>query len=110
MNKSVIAYFLCGLATLIYVPSVAQINNEDSASQATKELPLEPKRNINFTTNEGTWISLDVSPDGEKIIFDLLGDLYMMPLKGGYATPLTSGMAYDVHPRFSPDGNSILYI
>ena len=110
MNKSVIAYFLCGLVTLIYVPSVAQINNEDSASQATKELPLEPKRNINFTTNEGTWISLDVSPDGEKIIFDLLGDLYIMPLKGGYATPLTSGMAYDVHPRFSPDGNSILYI
>ena len=68
MNKSVIAYLLCGLANLTNVPIVAQINNEDSASQATKELPLEPKRNINFTTNEGTWISLDVSPDGEKII------------------------------------------
>ncbi|HWC44931.1 MAG TPA: amidohydrolase, partial [Casimicrobiaceae bacterium] len=59
--------------------------------------------------DEGTWISLDVSPDGQTIVFDLLGDLYTIPIAGGTATALTSGMAYDAQPRFSPDGKSIVF-
>ena len=66
-------------------------------------------RNLSFTTSEGTWISLDVSPDGKEIIFDLLGDLYTMPVKGGVATPLTSGPAWDIQPTFSPDGQYIAF-
>ena len=68
-----------------------------------------PTRNLSFTTSEGTWISLDVSPDGKEIIFDLLGDLYTMPVKGGVATPLTSGPAWDIQPTFSPDGQYIAF-
>ena len=60
-------------------------------------------------TDEGTWISLDVSPDGRTIVFDLLGDLYTMPITGGEAKPLTSGMAWDMQPRFSPDGKRIAF-
>ena len=59
---------------------------------------------------KGTWISLDVSPDGQTIVFDLLGNLYTMPITGGKATRITSGMAYDAQPRFSPDGKSIVFI
>ncbi|RNC79837.1 MAG: amidohydrolase [Winogradskyella sp.] len=83
---------------------------KDSTKKATKELPLEPERKIAFTTNNGTWISVDVHPNGDTIIFDMMGDLYTIPITGGTATRLTSGMPYDVHPRYSPDGKSIAFI
>jgi imidazolonepropionase-like amidohydrolase/Tol biopolymer transport system component len=70
---------------------------------------LGPERKIDFTTSEGTWINLDVSPDGERIVFDLLGDLYTMPIAGGPATRLTSGTPFDMQPRFSPDGRWIAF-
>ncbi len=76
----------------------------------TKELPLKPERNISFPTEEGTWLSLDVSPDGNTIVFDMMGDIYSIPITGGKAKKITQGMAYDVQPKFSPDGNSIVFI
>ena len=75
-----------------------------------KDLPLIAEREISFTTNESSWMSLDISPDGKTLVFDLLGDLYTLPATGGKAIPLTSGMAFDTHPRFSPDGKSVAYI
>jgi Tol biopolymer transport system component len=75
-----------------------------------KDLPLEPGRTISFTTDEGSWMSLDVSPDGETVVFDLLGDLYAVPLAGGTATRLTEGMAFDSMPRFSPDGAKVVFV
>lgn len=74
------------------------------------KLPLKPTRKININTSEGSWMSLDLSPDGQTIVFDLMGDIYTMPITGGKATPVTKGIAYDVHPRFSPDGNKILFV
>jgi Tol biopolymer transport system component len=82
----------------------------DSTKKATKELPLEPERKISFTTENGTWISVDVHPDGKTIIFDMMGDIYTIPISGGTATRITEGMPYDVHPRYSPDGTSIVFI
>jgi imidazolonepropionase-like amidohydrolase/Tol biopolymer transport system component len=64
---------------------------------------------IQFTTSEGTWMNLDVSPDGKAIVFDLLGDIYSMPITGGKATPLRQSIAWEVQPRFSPDGKRILF-
>jgi Tol biopolymer transport system component len=75
-----------------------------------KPLPLEAARKAEFTTTKGTWISLDVSPDGQTIVFDLLGDLYTLPIGGGKATRLTDGMAYDAQPRFSPDGKKVVFV
>lgn len=69
-----------------------------------KDLPLKPEREVKFTTQEGTWMSVDVSPDGKTIAFDLMGDIYTIPMEGGKATPITSGIAYETHPRYSPDG------
>ncbi len=73
-------------------------------------LTLPSTRSINFTTDEGTWISLDLSPDGKTIVFELLGDLYTLPITGGAAKPLTTGMAYDSQPRYSPDGKKLVFI
>lgn len=72
-------------------------------------LPLKPERLVQFTTKEGTWMSVDVSPDGTTLAFDLMGDIYTLPITGGKATPFTKGMAYETHPRFSPDGKKILF-
>lgn len=72
-------------------------------------LPLKPERQIKFNTKEGTWMSVDVSPDGTTIAFDLLGDIYTVPINGGKATQLTKGMGYETHPRYSPDGKKILF-
>ena len=73
------------------------------------DLELVPTRTLALDTDEGTWISLDVSPDGRTIVFDLLGDLYTIPVAGGPATALTNGMPFDAQPRFSPDGKSVVY-
>ena len=78
--------------------------------EAFKGLPLKATRKISFNSKEGSWMSLDISPDGQTLIFDLMGDLYSMPVTGGKATALTKGLAYDVHPRYSPDGKKILFI
>jgi imidazolonepropionase-like amidohydrolase/Tol biopolymer transport system component len=75
-----------------------------------KDLPLEVGRTIPIKTNEGTWMSLDVSPDGKTIAFDFLGDIFTMPITGGKPTQFTKGMAFDSHPKFSPDGKKLLFI
>ncbi len=72
-------------------------------------VPHGPTKEIEFETNEGTWMSVDVSPDGQKIVFDLLGDIYIMPFDGGEATLLNGGLSYDTQPRFSPDGKKIAF-
>lgn len=67
-------------------------------------------RALRYTATEGTWISLDVAPDGRSMVFELLGDLYLMPIAGGKGTRLTSGSAFDSQPRFSPDGREVLFV
>jgi imidazolonepropionase-like amidohydrolase/Tol biopolymer transport system component len=73
-------------------------------------LPLRPTRTANWTTSVGHWMSVDISPDGRSLVFDLLGDLYTMPSSGGKATPLTRGMAFDGQGRFSPDGKRVVFV
>jgi imidazolonepropionase-like amidohydrolase/Tol biopolymer transport system component len=68
-----------------------------------------PTKDVAFEVTEGTWMSVDVSPDGRTLVFDLLGDLYTMPVAGGTATLLRGGPAWEVQPRFSPDGRRIAF-
>ena len=94
--------------------SASALAGQDSSAAPVRvatdsALPLKPARTVRFDTDEGTWMSVDVSPDGSTIVFDLLGDLYTMPIAGGAATRITSGMAFDAQPRYSPDGNRILF-
>jgi Tol biopolymer transport system component len=73
-------------------------------------LPLRPTRTLSFTTKTGNWMSSDVNSAGTMIVFDLLGDIYTMPIAGGKATAITRGMAFDAQPRFSPDGKKIVFV
>jgi len=82
---------------------------EDEDEDWDVNAPMGPARDIAIDVTEGTWMSLDVSPDGTEIVFDMLGDLYVMPIGGGQATNLTSGVAWDMHPRWSPDGRHIAF-
>ena len=72
--------------------------------------PPENGRPVSFDVDEGTWMNLDLSPDGRTILFDLLGDLYSLPAGGGEARRLTSGPAYDWAPRTSPDGRTVVFL
>tara|TARA_R110000868_G_scaffold294140_3_gene554765 strand:- start:12340 stop:15681 length:3342 start_codon:yes stop_codon:yes gene_type:complete len=86
-------------------------SSETEIQKKKKEgLPLESGRTFKFNLSEGSWISLDVSPDGKTIVFDFLGDLYTIPISGGDATQLTEGMQFDSQPRFNPDGSKVVFI
>jgi Tol biopolymer transport system component len=99
------------LATLLGPAATARAQGTDAAAaRGSSELPLKPARNVRFTTTEGTWMSLDVSPDGRTLVFDLVGDIYTMPIAGGKATRITDGMAMDAQPRWSPDGQQIVFV
>jgi len=71
--------------------------------------PPGPRSKVQIDVERGTWLSLDVSPDGETIVFDLLGDLYLLDVEGGQARVLTEGLEWDMQPTFSPDGRTIAY-
>ena len=103
-------YYLLSFLLLGNFAVQAQDSIPKTDTLTTKELPLKPERKISFNTQEGTWVSVDVSPDGKDIVFDMMGNLYRIPITGGKAENLTSGMAYDVHPRYSPDGKSLAFI
>ncbi len=82
----------------------------DSTQKKNKNLPLETGRTFEFDLNEGSWMALDISPDGKTIVFDFLGDLYTLPIEGGEASQITSGFPFDYQPRYSPDGKELVYI
>ena len=103
---------ICGLAVALVGPgATAGSAQETNASENDDKLPLaENAATLTFMTDEGTWISLDVTPDGEAIVFELLGDLYRLPIAGGSARRISGGMGYDSQPRVSPDGTLITFV
>jgi imidazolonepropionase-like amidohydrolase/Tol biopolymer transport system component len=70
---------------------------------------MGPSKDVQIDVTEGTWMSLDVSPDGKEVVFDLLGDLYTIPIGGGEARALTNDVAWQMQPRYSPNGKHIAY-
>ena len=95
------------IALILFVLSLNMYAQEKNTWDVNQ--PDLPLKEINFTTQEGTWMNLDISPDGKTIVFDLLGDIYSMPISGGDAVALRTGMSMEVQPRFSPDGSRILF-
>ena len=106
---------IASLATRAQAPALDTAPTPPPAAAATKpkwdvNKPPGVARTVNIDTRSGTWMSVDVSPDGTTLGFDLLGDLYLLPSGGGAARPLTHGMAWDHQARFSPDGRRIAYV
>lgn len=79
-------------------------------AQDVAGLPMAPARTLDYEVSSGTFMSLAVSPDGKTILFDMLGEIYAMPAKGGRAVPIATGMAFEVQPTFSPDGKWMAYV
>jgi Tol biopolymer transport system component len=98
---------LAGILAAIAAPAA---EDAKEAPKKDQPLPLKASRNVDFKTSEGTWLSLDISPDGKTIVFDLVGNLYSLSISGGEARKLTSGLAYNTQPRFSPDGKKITFV
>jgi len=108
MNKR--TYLSMLLSAALALPySTSQAQDKEETPKWKVDEAHGPQKEVTITTNEGTWMSVDVSPDGKEIVFDMLGDIYLMPVTGGKARLLTGGRAYDVQPRFSPDGKLISF-
>jgi len=102
-----VAHVLVATPSVIVAPAAVQ----DTARRPTAGLPLQAgTRTFRLNTARGTWISLDITPDGRTLVFDLLGDLYTLPIAGGRATRLTSDLAFDAQPRISPDGKRVAFV
>jgi Tol biopolymer transport system component len=91
---------------LLLVPLAAAQDEADAWDVGARQGPCH---DAPIDVTRGTWMSLDVSPDGRELAFDLLGDIYLLPLEGGEARPIASGLAWQMQPRFSPDGERIAF-
>ncbi len=103
------------ICLLAFTPFYSQKKDKkEKEKQETKWDVANPGKDFNFkthsfTTNEGTWMNIDISPDGRTIVFDLLGDIYTLPISGGKAIPIRTGIPFEIQPRFSPDGTKISF-
>lgn len=88
---------------------VAQAEEKKEAAKWDVNNPPGEAIYADLNVTEGTWMNLDVSPDGKTIAFDMLGDIYTMPISGGKATNITNSMAWDMQPDFSPDGSQLAF-
>lgn len=97
---------------LVAAPSFAGNASGDSLSipSSHEKLPLKPDRTVHLNVTEGSWLSIDVHPAGQKLVMEFMGDLYELPISGGKATQLTRGMGYDAQPRYSPDGTKVVFV
>jgi Tol biopolymer transport system component len=116
MNKILMALLLgAGLSVNAQIvdADTAKVKLDTAKKEKPKKrefLPLDPDRKISIKSTEGSWMSLDVSPDGKTIAFDFLGDIYLLPFTGGKAKPFLRDMSFESHPKFSPDGKNILVV
>ncbi|HEV7693723.1 MAG TPA: hypothetical protein VGO52_23005, partial [Hyphomonadaceae bacterium] len=90
-------------------PNTADAKKDDKPKWDVSAPPGMVTRQVNISTDEGTWMDVDVSPDGKLIAFDMLGDIYTMPIAGGAATRIAEGLAFEMQPQFSPDGKRIAF-
>ena len=110
----VLAAALLGLGALtLTTASLAAQDAEGATDDWDVTLARGETREIDFTTREGTWMSMDISPDGRWVVFDLLAHVYRVPTDGGGDAELLTGgtgVATNYHPRYSPDGSTIAFV
>jgi WD40-like Beta Propeller Repeat len=108
MTRTGICASQMAIASLMLFASTA-VRAEDAKEEAKWDVSAPPgmkTSELPISVDEGTWMNIDVSPDGRQLAFDLLGDIYTMPITGGTPTRIAQGLAYETQPRFSPDGAS----
>jgi imidazolonepropionase-like amidohydrolase/Tol biopolymer transport system component len=103
------ATFALGLSTPLAAQSKGKAAKKDEAAWSVEAPKGAVIKQVPIVTDEGTWMDVDVSPDGQTIAFTLLGDIYTMPITGGTPKRISEGLSWDVQPRFSPDGTRIAF-
>jgi Tol biopolymer transport system component len=105
-----VAFVAC--ATVSTLLPTAAIAAEETTPMWDTTASRGNTRDIDFDTQEGTWMSMDISADGRWIVFDMLAQIYRVPVGGGNAECLTqnSGAALNFQPRYSPDGKTIAFV
>jgi Tol biopolymer transport system component/imidazolonepropionase-like amidohydrolase len=104
------------LLFVLTMPLAAQENGEsddagkDPYAEWSVTEPPGDWETITIDTDEVTWSDVDVSPDGDTLVFHMLGDIYTVPITGGEATALTGDLAWNFQPRYSPDGEKIAFV
>ncbi|MEL7188630.1 MAG: amidohydrolase family protein [Pseudomonadota bacterium] len=106
--------FVAALLTSSFLASASVAIADDHTDAEEEKWDVEAPKDATITqvpiqTDEGTWMDVDVSPNGQTIAFTMLGDIYTVPMTGGDATRIAEGMSWEVHPRFSPDGSRIAF-
>lgn len=101
--------FLIILSVSICCTSFSQEKKDKKKEKWDVSTPTLPFKEVTISTEEGTWMSLDISPDGTQIVFDMLGDIYTMPIAGGEAKLIRGGHAFEVQPRYNPSGTKISF-
>ncbi len=105
MNRKIFIIF----STIFFLSISIKAQEEKKKEKWDVNTPATSFKEVTIETDEGTWMNLDVSPDGKTIVFDMLGDIYTLPIAGGQAKILREGHAFEVQPRFSPDGKKISF-
>ncbi len=79
------------------------------ALAASAPVDAQSASRVRVALTQGTNVALDLAPDGRALAFDLLGRIWVLPVEGGMATPLTDPLGDARQPRWSPDGARIAF-
>ncbi|WDT85676.1 amidohydrolase family protein [Alteromonas sp. 009811495] len=113
-SKRLVAAAITGALYLCASPGALSQSSTENNTEANNAWdvtnPPYKLNEVTINTNETTWSSLDVAPSGDFMVFDMLGDLYKVDIKGGNATPLTQDFAWNIHPAISPDGKKVAFV
>lgn len=119
-NKPIRSIATVSLAILLGFAGQAYSQDEPAAKDQTSTEEKQPKwdilnppfelSSIDIKTDEVTWASLDITPNGKQFVFDMLGDIFISDIEGGKARALTQDFAWNIHPAVSPDGRKIAFV
>ena len=110
--RHIAAALLAGAACIASPLGAAPASKKDAKAEEKWSVEA-PKgaviKQVAIKTDEGTWMDVDVAPDGKTVAFTLLGDIYTMPITGGTPKRISEGLSWDMQPRFSPDGSRFAF-
>jgi Tol biopolymer transport system component/imidazolonepropionase-like amidohydrolase len=76
---------------------------------ASGAAPIRAPKPVTVTVDEGTSMSVSVSPDGKMLAMDLQGSIWVLPAAGGPARRITDLFNDARQPVWSPDGRTIAF-
>ncbi len=109
LSSVVLAALMALPASTAFAEKTPENKDKKEAASWSVNAPQGEFTSAAIDVRQGTWMNVDISPDGKTIVFDLLGDIYTLPVAGGEAKALMTDIAWQMQPRFSPDGKYIAF-